>query len=70
MEFLESSEIQDLLTRFNPKDRPFTFAHNDCHYKNILFNRETGTSQLVDYETGGSNCIYYDLSNIILFYMN
>lgn len=70
IEYLETEEIQGLFKRFNPKDKPFTFTHNDCHYNNILYKKESQKSIIVDFESAGPNCIYYDLTTLILFYCN
>lgn len=70
VEFLKSDEIQNLLSRFNPQERPFTVCHNDFHFNNCLYQQENDKIIIVDFESAGSNCIFYDLTTLLVFYQN
>lgn len=57
----EVEVTKDLI--FKECESPVVFCHNDIHSANIIFNEETDTTKLIDYEYTGPNYSAYDIAN-------
>jgi ethanolamine kinase len=42
---------------------PVVFCHNDVHSANMIYNEETDTIRLIDYEYAGPNYFAFDIAN-------
>lgn len=57
----EIATTKDLILR--ECDSPIVFCHNDIHSANIIYNEETDSIRLVDYEYTGPNYSAYDIAD-------